>query len=79
MTDDEQEPHRQERDQGDQDRGVERADRRGGGLVGFLPHVDDEEGEQPDGEGQDEVHATATQRRRKGYQRRPRATGTMPT
>ena len=66
MADDDQEPHRQQRDQRDQHRGVERADRRGGGLLRLLPHVDDEEGEQPDGERQDEVHAAATQAAQEG-------------
>ena len=66
VADDDQQPHRQQRDQRDQDRRVERADRRGRGLVGFLPHIDDEESEQPDGEGQDEVHAAAAQPAQEG-------------
>ena len=61
VANDDQEPHGQQRDQRNQDRGIERADRRGSSLTGLLPHVDDEEGEQPDGEREDEVHAAATQ------------------
>ena len=60
-ADDEEEPHGQQRDQRDQHGGVERARAARRGLMGFLPHIDDEEGEQPDGEGQDEIHPAATQ------------------
>ena len=66
MADDEQEPHRQQGHQRDQHRGIKRADRRAAPSPAPPPHVDHQEGEQPDGEGQDEVHAAPTQPAQEG-------------